>query len=457
MNDRLTYLLIFIINIIVFFTAIFFYKKVWYKKNNQLLFKIFLYFTLYKILLHGVIVNFLRFLSNGKINKLFYVSTYEIFRTEFVEFISNIIYLTTFTLFAYFLTDHKSKTTNTFKWEIRVLKLLVFIYFIYLLLPTNIIAVYFWLFDSVFYYAGIISACLLLILCIKENNKLFLILSALCLALFFIKQIITGARGGIVIVSLTIIIFSSIILDRSKFKKLLIVTVLPIALLLILQNNLKEIKSAFAISYAAKEYDFNSASGFVNFIIDYSSNSLKKNVDPDKNSTFDEIEFRFGAASMFASGFYRFTDREGYVLFEPIKNSLYTFLPRQLFGDNKPFPSSFDGTEYGMGMYTCYREIDFFSYSMTDFYVSGHYFWEFGIFGVLLFSTLAAVYNILIIIISSKYYYYIGAVLLVLSFKPFWILPKLWISEIISMIPILILPFIILISILKFLTSLIKK
>lgn len=450
--------MILVLNIIIFFLTIFFYKNIWYKKKNQILYKIFLYFYLYKILLHGIVVNFLRILSNGKVNKQFYVSTFEIFRTEIVEFISNFIYLSTFTLFVYFLSDEKKATNNNgLNWEISVLKLFVGIYLVYLLLPTSVISVYFWLFDSVFYYGGIISASLLLVLSIKDNKKLFLFISALCLILFFIKQVITGARGGIVIVSLTILIFSIILLDKNKLKRLILITIIPIALLLLLQNNLKEIKSAFAISYAAKEYDFNSAEGYVNFIIDYSNNSIKNISESNGISIFEEIEFRFGAASLFSSGFYRFTDREGYVLFNPIKNSLYSFLPRQMFGDNKPFPSSFDGTEYGMGMYTCYREIDFFSYSMSDFYVSGHYFWEFGIFGVMLFSALAAFYNIIIIIIAKKFYYYIGAVLLVLSFKPFWILPKLWISEIISMIPILIIPFIILIYILKFFTSLFKK
>jgi membrane-bound ClpP family serine protease len=169
-------------------------------------------------------------------NQMFFVSANEIFRTELLEFISNLIYLFSFTIFVYFLPTENLQQKKELKWEVGVLKILVSIYFIYLLLPVEIIAVYFWLFDSVFYYAGIIATSLLLVLSIRDKNRLFLILSIFCLGLFFVKQIITGARGGIVIVSLIVLIYGIILLDRSKIKRLILITILPIALLLILQN-----------------------------------------------------------------------------------------------------------------------------------------------------------------------------------------------------------------------------
>jgi hypothetical protein len=211
-------------------------------------------------------------------------------------------------------------------------------------------------------------------------------------------------------------------------------------LLALVQEKLSEIKYAFVVGVANETIDVSNLNGYVSFVKDFFNDNLKieKNTQIGK-SIFRELEYRYGASSLFAVGFLRIGSRNNFVYFKPIMNSFYSFLPRQLINTSKPISGSVDGTEKTMGMYVCYNEITGNDISMTDFFVSSHYYWEFGWFGILFFSFLPAIYNVFIIAISRNWGYF-GSALLILSFKPYWLLSKLWISEIIIMIPTIVLP-----------------
>ncbi len=134
---------------------------------------------------------------------------------------------------------------------------------------------------------------------------------------------------------------------------------------------------------------------YINFINDFINGEIINETDFEavESSFINDVEFRYGAASMFAVGFLRMYNN-GYIAQLKIEsNTIKAFMPRQIIGDDKPVSGSLDGTEKTMGMYACYNEITGDNHNMTDFYVSGHYYWQFGFFGVFLFSFVASIFS----------------------------------------------------------------
>ena len=204
-----------------------------------------------------------------------------------------------------------------------------------------------------------------------------------------------------------------------------------------------------AVAAANETFDFGTFSGYFEFASAFLREDSRVVINEgNSNSLFEEVEFRYGAPSLFAVGFHRLASRGEFALFNPIINSFYSFLPRQVFSDKKPFPSSSDGTEKSMGMYKCITEVTGNDASMTDFYVGSHYYWEFGWFGLVFLSIVPAFFNAFVILFF-KNWSYLGAAIFLLSLKPFWFIGKLWISEIITMIPTLMIPAVSLILVLR--------
>jgi len=101
-------------------------------------------------------------------------------------------------------------------------------------------------------------------------------------------------------------------------------------------------------------------------------------------------------------------------------------------------------------MYMAYRDIHGYdTFSMVEFPTGGHFYWEFGLFGVIFLSVISAVY----IGVTSPLLSRLGPVsipLVVAIFKPWGFMdPKIWISEAILQIYQIILPLLLLILILK--------
>jgi hypothetical protein len=427
------------------------YRKFWKKSYGVLvLIKVFYFVNLYKILFNYVFVDILRFFSGGAENKLYGVSSFELLHVYGIELISNLIYFSCFTflLIAAHLGAAK-KTEFAIKKQVLLL-ILISAFSVFNQIFTPFFSKYLWLFKDALYFIGPISSLIVIVIGIKLKNKKWIILGLLPLLLTFLLNLIAGLRGTIVGISICFIIISFIELNPNQFKKILLLGILPFLFLVLIQEKLSDIKYAFVIGVANETIDVNSAKSYVDFVSDF----FQDNTKGDKNnaehkSIFNEIEFRYGAPSLFAVGFLRIASRDEIVYFKPIFNSFYSFLPRQLLNEKKPISGSVDGTEKTMGMYVCYKEITGSDVSMTDFLVSSHYYWELGWLGVVLFSLIPAVYNVLIIKIVKNWDYF-GVSLFILSFKPFWLLTKLWISEIIIMVPTIILPSILLFYILNF-------
>ena len=132
----------------------------------------------------------------------------------------------------------------------------------------------------------------------------------------------------------------------------------------------------------------------------------------------------------------------------PIKHSLMGFLPRSIAPD-KPIPSTLDPDDiYSMGMYVISREIyGYDTFSMVEFPTGAHFYWEFGVLGVILLSAVSGLY----VAVCAQAFSKLGMIalpLLVAIFKPWgYVDPKIWVSDIALQLYQVILPLILLLLI----------
>ena len=450
--DRVVFFFCFLISITQIIFVLFLYRNYWKKNNDSILIlvKIFFYFNFTRILFNGVVVDLLRILSEGAENKKYGVSSVEILQVYILELVSNLVYFSAFTLLLIALRSKKYIQIDfKIRKQVNILIILIFLSICGLFFKS-LFSNYLWLFKDALYYIGPICSTILIILGIKYKTKKWILYGIVSLIPIILITLIAGLRGTIVGIATCFILISLIELNRAQFKRVLIIGILPLLFLALIQEKLSEIKYAFAVSVANETIDLSSAKSYTNFLFNFFNDELEiQKSDEIQKSIIQEIEFRYGASSMFAVGFLRIGLRGEFVYFNPILNSFYSFLPRQLINTSKPFSGSADGTEKTMGMYVCYNEITGSDISMTDFIISGHYYWELGWVGVLLFSLIAALYNIIIIIFTRNFGYF-GIALLLLSFMPFSFLPKQTVSQIIIMIPTIILPSFLLFIIVKF-------
>ncbi len=163
------------------------------------------------------------------------------------------------------------------------------------------------------------------------------------------------------------------------------------------------------------------------------------------SNIFEELDYRYGAQGTYTVGFYRLVEREGYVGLNCIINSFYTFMPSVLYGGKKPVSTSSDGTAEGMGMYKCVNAIDG-SNNMCGFFTSGHAYWEFGVFGIIIFSIIPAFFDYWCIRIFRRLDI-IGVPLYTVIFMKSFTELKMWVSLIVVEFAQFILPVFILIFI----------
>jgi len=446
------FILCFLLNLFVFLISFFSWKFLRNAKNKySIFFDIFYLVFIYNVLSRGILVDILRFLSNGKSSSEFGITSTEILEITLYEFISNILYLLIFFFISLHFKEKKNYQLRLDKFQFSIL-----VFFTVGSILSNIFPSLFdstfWFFKGSFQIFGAICTVVLLVLSVDRNDKKLLFLSVSGIVLIFIINILAGLRGSLIGVSLIIIIYSYVLLPRIKFKKLIVLSFIPISLVIFVGNYLGDLKYKFAVNSANKEIQLNTildyydlASEFItiDLLSTEKKNSFTRNI-------FDEIEFRYGAPSLFAVGFVRMYDKGIAATFNTEKNSLYSFLPRQIVGEDKPVSGSFNGKNEGMGMFASYNEITGVDNVMSDFYVSGHYYWQFGLIGVIILSIVSALYSGLMLLYVSRFNY-LGHVLWITSFKPFWLLPKLWLSENIILVSTVLLPSLFLIYILNFL------
>ena len=154
------------------------------------------------------------------------------------------------------------------------------------------------------------------------------------------------------------------------------------------------------------------------------------NISDTFEKLFEEIDYRFGAMTTYGVGYVRLVQQGKSAGLNPIVNSLYAPLPRRFF-ENKPIACSYDGTEYGQGMYMAMEAASKnVTYSMTEPATGAHAYWELGILGIIILSIIPAIY-VMFCIGSFRRFGILAIPLFLVIFKCEYLEPKLWVSCII--------------------------
>jgi hypothetical protein len=425
--DRFYITLILLLNLVKLLYLLYLYNK----SSNIIYFNLIIYFTTINVFLYGVLVNIIRFFSNSKISKDYGVLPIDLLNVEIIEFFSAIIFL----IILYFIFQLKYwrniKVLNVNKDEIlSVLSIFNILSILYNFVSdaNNDL-----LFGETIKYISGPSAILLTFFSLKYKKYKYLPFSLINLFLIIFLVFSTGVRGPILgIILIVVFLYITNYSIKSLFKKIPII-LLPIFLVIFFNNEYSKIKFAFASEYISNPKAYQSITDIGGFIIDFYKNGSNQLIDGSDSKVIDEIEFRLGARSMYSVGFLRFTERNGFVLAKPLINTLYVFFPRSIFNQNKPYPDSYDGEIYGMGMYVCANEIDG-QVNMSDFYSSSHYYWQFGILGVLIFTIISSLYPILIAFITIKLDLIFKLFFILVALKPYYFIPQFSLSEIILML-----------------------
>ena len=411
------------------------------KKKSLIGSFIILFFITINILLYGISVNIFRFISDSNIFKDYNVKPLEVFYVELVEFFSFLLFLT----ICYFIFINKR--LNKFYYNIpNFNNVFIILSFINVFCIINyFISDYYntFIFGEVFKYLSGPSAVILTFYSFYHKRYKFLIISLLHLGLVLFLVFSTGVRGPIVGIILIILFLYIKHYPLKKVLRKIPLLVIPILLLIFLNKEYSKLKTAFTTEYISNPQGYQSILDIGSFVIDFYKNGGSEYVEGNESKSYDEIEFRLGARSMYSVGFFRFTENTGYTNFKPLINTLYVLFPRAYFNLDKPYPDSYNGEEYGMGMYVCVDEVDHKVY-MTDFYASSHYYWQFGIFGVIFFTLLSTIYIFIILYISRKMHYIMQILFIIFSLKPYYFIPQFTISDIILMLITKILPFLVL-------------
>lgn len=446
--NRFYIILIILINIskLLFLIATFYKLNKKFKKiEHNLLF----YFLIYNTFLYGLVVNIFRLISDAKILADYQVNIEEVFIVEIIELFSTIIFITIIYLFltSKFNKHYKEKTNiNSTFFILAVINILCIFNFFISDYYNQL------LFGEVFKYLSAPSAVILSFYSFyyKRFRYLFISLVHLGLVLFLIFS--TGVRGPIV--GIVLIIFF-LYINHYSYKKALKkipILIIPIILLILLNKEYSKLKTAFTTEYLSNPQAYQSILDIGEYVINYYTNDSSDYIEGNESSGFDEIEFRLGARSMYSVGFLRFTKNWGYTYFTPIVNTFYVFAPRAFFNSDKPYPDSYNGEEYGMGMYVCVDEVDHKIY-MTDFYASSHYYWQFGLIGVIFFSIISTFYIMFIFLLSRKMHSIIKLLFIIFALKPFYFIPQFTFSDIILMLVTKIIPLLLLLTLLNYFTK----
>jgi hypothetical protein len=289
-------------------------------------------------------------------------------------------------------------------------------------------------FKSLFFYAGLASGPFLMCLSLRYYGKSLFALGASASLLALLSL---STRGAIVYLMLFSFFLVWFVLRDRKSKVIVMGGFLTLALSYFVFGGL------FAGSVVIDDTG--------QLSLDLGVNAEKKG----ERSALEEVEWRFGASTRMGTAFLKLYNRGAGAGFNPIKHSFQGFLPRSLDPD-KPQPSTLDGDDmYSQGMYLISNEINGWdSYSMVEFPTGAHFYWEFGILGVLVLSAISGVY----IAACAYFFARLGAValpLMVAVFKPWgYVDPKIWISDVAMQLYQVILPLLVLVFVVRSVRSL---
>lgn len=391
------------------------------------------FFVFSKLILYYLLPTLMRIGSNYQFEREDNVTVFSLVLVYSIEFISWFVWYIVLIGILFIITKrNKKKSVKEFiDFNFRESKILIFIIAIGFIIGSILTItntdppLLFDIIKQLFFYAGLSSGPLLMVLSLKYYGKLFFILGtfATLLALLYIPT-----RGALVYTFL-FILFLVIFVLKSRKGKIIFCG---------LTAGLVALYFVFGGLFKGTIYIDNNG----NVLIDAGVSADKKG---DK-STIEEIEWRFGAQTRMGTVFLKLYNKGESAGFNPIKHSLMGFMPRSLSPD-KPIPSTLDGDDiYSQGMYIVSREINGYNtFSMVEFPTGAHFYWEFGFIGVIILSAISGLY----VALCTHFFSKIGIIaipLIIAIFKPWgYVEPKIWVSDIAMQIYQIILPLIFLV------------
>jgi hypothetical protein len=284
-------------------------------------------------------------------------------------------------------------------------------------------------FKSLFFYAGLAAGPFLMVVALRHYGKFLFVLGVAASVLSLLSL---TTRGAIVYLGLFSVFLAWFVLRDPKSKAIVAAGLLTLSVGYFSFGGI--FQGSIVIDDSGRP------------LIDLGVNSEKL----ANRSPLQEIEWRFGASTRMGTAFLKLYDRGQSAGFNPIKHSLQGFLPRFLDPD-KPQPSTLDGDDiFSQGMYIIAREIvGFDTYSMVEFPTGAHFYWEFGILGVLGLSAVSGMY----IGLCAHFFSKLGIVavpLMIAVFKPWgYVDPKIWVSDVAMQIYQVILPLLVLVTVIR--------
>jgi hypothetical protein len=413
--------------------------------KNKVLLNLVFYFIFVKLILHFSIPSILRIISDYKFEKEDNVRIFDLLTIYIIEIFSWIFWLVGFIIVGVFFRekydkiekdDFIKKSSSKSNFLILIISF-GFIIHMYFMVSLNTEGLIFSLFSQLFFFAGLTIGPLLIISYKKSFNIFYLVLGIFV----FIISLFSLATRGAMIYSFFYILFliGYLFYSRRILIRLTIVSILTVVIFSIFPDLLGGRISVNENGINLVAQDFSEKQQGRSFI--------------------DEIEWRLGAPTRIGTAFIQLRE-ESPAGFNPIKNSLIGILPRSI-NENKPHPSALVGNNpYSLGMYLICHKIYGTESLMVEFPTGAHFYWEFGILGIVFLSLISGIY----IAICLKLWSRIGLIsipLLIATFKPFgYVDPKIWVSDIAMQLYQIIIPTIFLISIFKsytFIAKIIKK
>lgn len=395
------------------------------------------FFVFIKVALYYLLPTLMRIGSDYKFEREDKVALIDLVKLYSIEFLSWSVWIMVLMLMFGVFSKKKKKLQlrEFFQFNYMESKTLLFVLvcgFIlnqFFLVTRSETGIFLEIFKSLFYFAGLATGPFLMVISLRYYGKTLFCLGVIS-SLFSLISLST--RGALVYLILLCLFLVWVFLRDKRSKAIVVGTACAISLIYFVFGG------------------FLSAS----IIIDESGNvTIDTGVDVHKKGTrtaLEEIEWRFGAATRMGTAFLNLHDRGETAGFNPIKHSLMGFLPRSI-NPNKPVPSTLDAEDiYSMGMYIIYREIHGYNtYSMVEFPTGAHFYWEFGIIGVLVLSAISGLY----VAFCAHFFSKLGMVaipLMVAIFKPWgYVDPKIWVSDIALQIYQIILPIVFLVLIVR--------
>ena len=377
-----------------------------------------------RIILYYLLPTITHLLLNWKNQNIERVLPSEISIVYMVGVFSHFIYYITF----YILCKRNKKDLSliirvdgTLK---KIVLIVLLLYMCFLLNTIQVVSLSFcdslWMFEPLISVVGSVTCFFIVAVGSRYwGNTLFIVACIVALVYLFVG-FASGIRGKL-FWPVFWILFCVYNLNRSKLKKMLLISFVLLGLLGLFQGGMTYIRS-------------NKSVDIIEII-----QSINNSKNDGKRSLLDEIDFRFGALTHYSVGFYRMVDRGYMAGWNPILNSLYSPIPRSLMED-KPVPCSADGDLYSMGMYKTQAEITRIDTNMVEFSTAAHAYWELHILGLILFSIIPAIYVFLSIKLFRQFALFAPCLLMAI-FKPWgYNDPKIWVSEIFLQLSQVIVP-----------------